>query len=139
MDKLSSSGSPLVTTKLASSDHEPGFELSADGGALALALEEDPLGKATLQERSREIDQVMLSTAQVIELMKSMHTLVSHQGGLLDRIDVNLERSQHYVQRANVKLTAVRGEQTSQARKMVLLFLLLLILTLLIAVLSPRR
>lgn len=135
--KLSNSGSPLTSFEAISNNEFTSDTSTTD--KKVLLIDGDPLGKEIAQERSQEIDQLVRSMAQVIELLKSMNTLVTHQGSLLDRIDVNLERSGHYVRKANVKLTTVQGEQVSQTRKMALLFLILLIFILLIAILSPRH
>lgn len=135
--KLSNSGSPLTSFETPSSNEFVGEAPATD--KKTLLIDEDLLDKEIAQERSQKIDHLVRSMAQVIELLQSMSTLVAHQGGLLDRIDVNLERSRHYVQKANVKLTTVRGGQVGQMRKMILLFLLLLIFILLIAVFSPRQ
>ncbi len=58
--------------------------------AQLLALEED---NVHLQEREREVQQVVKSIMDLNTIFRDLASLVSEQGGVIDRIDYNVENT----------------------------------------------
>lgn len=98
----------------------------------------DPFKEQDYRARNVELEHAFESMVQIVGLLRSIEKLVIEQGGLVDRIDVNLEHSRQYVQQANSRLATVHTHESNQSRKLFLLFLLLLVLVLFIAVVSGK-
>ena len=89
---------------------------------------------------SQEYDTILHGMRSVAALCQQMHLLVSRQGGLLDRIDYNLEHAQLRT-RAAVTVIGKRGDQHDlDKRKLVVLFLVIMIIVMATAViLKPKN
>ncbi|CAG7817671.1 unnamed protein product, partial [Allacma fusca] len=98
-----------------------------------LALEED---NVALQEREREVQQIVKSILDLNVIFRELATMVSEQTGVIDRIDYNVENT-HVKVEEGVKQLRKAADYQKKNRKCVCLvstvFLTVLIIILLIA------
>ena len=98
-----------------------------------LALEEDTVA---LQEREREVQQVVKSILDLNAIFRELATMVTEQGGMVDRIDYNVENT-HVKVEEGVKQLRKAADYQKRNRKCVCLvstvFLTILLIILLIA------
>jgi t-SNARE complex subunit (syntaxin) len=90
--------------------------------------------------RCQEYDKILGGMRVVAQLTKEMNLMASQQGGLLDRIDYNLEHSSIQT-RATVEVIRQRSDMESlDKRRLVVLFLVVMIIILATAViLKPKN
>ncbi len=91
---------------------------------------------AMLEERSLEIEQVLAETLDLHGLLQQIQLMTVQQGSLLDRIDVNLDKT-----RRNLDKTIVRLEKTEQSfslhqKRLILFFITLAIFVTSLLILS---
>lgn len=110
------------------------LESNDDEDTQRTLLVEDPPA-VSLKERDKELTVVAESILQVVELLRSMQTLVIEQGSMMDRIDYNLERSSRYLCRAHGQLDKAQTRNVAQqSRKLILLFLVMLLILFMVAI-----
>ncbi|PWN51906.1 t-SNARE [Violaceomyces palustris] len=86
-----------------------------------------------ISQRSREIDEIAKSIAELAQLFQDLSNLVIDQGTLLDRIDYNVETMSREMEGAVKELNVATSYQRRSGRNQLILFLLLCI-ALLIAI-----
>lgn len=87
-----------------------------------------------VQQREREVAQIVRSIAELNEIFKDLAHMVSDQGTVLDRIDYNIENAQTQVHEGLGQLQKAEGHQKKN-RKMMCIFILAVVTTVLIIVL----
>lgn len=87
-----------------------------------------------VQQREREIAQIVRSIAELNEIFKDLAQMVAEQGTVIDRIDYNLEQTQSQVHEGLQQLQKAEGHQKKN-RKMMCILILAFVTTVLIVVL----
>lgn len=94
--------------------------------------------KSAIDKREKEINSIYQSMNTVAETFKQMQNMVIEQGTILDRIDYNIEETEHNVESGHTELTRAEKYQKKQgARK--LIFILILIIAILLVFVFMKK
>lgn len=85
-------------------------------------------------EREQEMRNVLQSIVELSEIFKDLSMLIVDQGTILDRIDYNLEQTEHHVEKAVENLTQASESQKAARMKMCIYLLLVLVVLMVLLV-----
>jgi syntaxin 16 len=105
-----------------------------DAGFTEAQLEAVTSNRAFIDEREREVVELVKSIEDLAALFKDLSYLVVEQGSLLDRIDFNIEETSTHVEAAVVELQRAADHQRKARSKMCILLLCILVLVMIAVV-----
>ena len=85
-------------------------------------------------EREQQIMQIAKSINELAAIFKDLAILVVEQGTILDRIDYNIEQTEHNTKEAITQLHAASKSQKSYRNKLCMMLLCLCILVMVVVV-----
>jgi len=89
---------------------------------------------SSIQERDKDIKEIIKSITQIAEIFKDLSVLVMEQGTILDRIDYNIEQTAVTVEEATKQLGGANELQKGQRKKLCIMLLCLALLIMIVVV-----
>ena len=125
--------SSTYLTKIDASDESA--LLGYDPGFSDVQLQEADSMTAVIDERDREVQNVLKSIGELGQIMKDLSTLVIDQGTVLDRIDYNLEQTTSRVEQGVRQLRRAERAQRRGAMASCVMVLTVAVIAMLVVVL----
>lgn len=119
--KVAKSTPSTVPSKIDEDPAEPAAIASEFGEMCTVVMDEGQ--EAMLEERSQEIEQVITDTQYVNEILNQIQVMTVQQGSLLDRIDVNLDRTRVNLTKAIDRLEKTAESFSVHQKRLILFFI----------------